>query len=73
MNTLNYIQFFDGLAEKNLGAFRMEKLSSKTVAANASGHTHICNLEIESNCFSAWGNSRKEALKGLYKQLGSFK
>ena len=73
MNTLNYIQFFDGLAEKNLGAFRMEKLSSKTVAANASGHTHICNLQIESDCFSAWGSSRKEALKGLYKQLRSHK
>ena len=71
MNTLAYLQFFDGLAEKKRGSFKMETRSSKEIQDQ--GHAHLCNLVIDEDCYISEGASRKEALRGLYRQLRRFR
>ena len=75
MNTLAYLQYFDGLAEKQQGSFIMEKISSKKCSPDLSGekHTYHCNFHTDRFRFQAEGNSRKEALRSLYRKLSHFK
>ncbi|PCI30636.1 MAG: hypothetical protein COB67_01415 [SAR324 cluster bacterium] len=74
MNTLAYLQFFDGLAEKQRGSFILEKVSSKCCEPKSSGdlHTYHCNFSTEQFDFKSDGNSRKEALRQLYRKMNHF-
>jgi hypothetical protein len=74
MNTVTYLQFFDGLAEKNQGKFLMERVSSKICRPDRSGKTftHCCDFIMGKQHYSSQGNSRKEALKVLYRKLQKF-
>ena len=75
MNTLGYLQFFDGLAEKKQGSFSMERVSTKICNQDLVGEkfAHRCKFSVEENLISGLGNSRKEALKSLYRKLKNFK
>ena len=71
MNTLAYLQFFDRFTEKNLGTFQMERISSKCCTTDIEGTeiTHRCNLTTHNQVYTSDGNSRKDALRTLYRQL----
>jgi len=71
MNTLAYLQFFDRFTEKNQGTFQMERISSKCCTSDITGIeiTHRCNLTTHNQVFTSGGNSRKDALRTLYRQL----
>ncbi len=71
MNTLAYLQFFEGLAEKKQGYFSVEKISSKKSKLNINGkiQTYYCNFLFNEKKFSSTGTTRKEALKILYQKL----
>jgi len=71
MNVMNYLQFFDGLAEKQKGRFMMETRSKK--AARQDQFAYICDLTTDEGCFTSVGSSRKEALKELYRQLRKYR
>ena len=74
MNTVTYLQFFDGLAEKNQGKFLMGRISSKICLPDPSGNisTYCCDFIMGEQRYSSQGNSRKEALKVLYRKLQRF-
>jgi len=67
MDVMEYLQFFDGLAEKNQGSFSMEKRSRRCIQTE--DEAYACALKLAQGCFSAQGPSRKQALKDLYRQL----
>lgn len=71
MSTLDYLQLFEGLAEKYQGSFSLTKTSSKICQLDISGHsiTHVCQLDLDDKNFRGDGESRKEALKALYRKL----
>ena len=70
MNVINYLQFFDGLAEKNRGSFRMETRSRKKLPNR--DEAYICALVLEEEAYQSSGPSRKEALRQLYRQTRKF-
>ncbi len=74
MNTVTYLQFFDGLAEKNQGKFLMERISSKICRVDNTGKifTYCCDFEMGEKRFSSQGTSRKEALRVLYRKLQKY-
>ena len=71
MNTLGYLQFFDGLAEKRQGFFSVERRSSKLakIKKNEASYTYHCIFQEKNQTFQGQGHSRKEALISLYKAL----
>ncbi|MDH5560038.1 MAG: hypothetical protein OEY59_04195 [Deltaproteobacteria bacterium] len=73
MNTIGYIQFFDGLAEKQEGVFFMQKVSSRRCEMDISGENlmHRCELKLGQKRFSSQAPSRKEALRKLYRLLNN--
>ncbi|MDT8445977.1 MAG: hypothetical protein RRB13_03640 [bacterium] len=75
MNTMGYLQFFEGLAEKTQGAFLMERLGSRRAKPDPCGQvfTHRCRFERGKDRFEGRGVSRKEALQELYRQLRKIK
>ena len=50
MNTISYLQFFDGLAEKKQGCFTMERISSKRSEPDMTGQlkTYRCRFFFSS-------------------------
>lgn len=74
MNTLAYMQFFDGLAEKKAGSFSMERISSKKCDPELTGETptYFCNFRFDDKRYHSKGESRKEALRRLYRMLRKF-
>lgn len=70
MNTLGYLSFFDGLAEKSQGSFVMERVASRLAQVNEAGDpvAYRCQLVVRQECFEAMGQSRKDALANLYKK-----
>ncbi|OGH00257.1 MAG: hypothetical protein A2600_07215 [Candidatus Lambdaproteobacteria bacterium RIFOXYD1_FULL_56_27] len=70
MNTLGYLSFFDGLAEKSQGSFVMERVASGLAAVNEAGDlvAYRCQLVFRQGCLESLGQSRKDALVNLYKQ-----
>ncbi len=66
MNVISYLQFFDGLAEKNRGSFKMETRSRKGLPHQ--DEAFICALVLDEEAYRASGASRKEALRQLYRQ-----
>lgn len=74
MNTLSYLQFFDGLAEKKAGTFAMERVSSKRCDMDLEGEmpTYSCRFLFEDGSYHSKGESRKEALRRLYRMLRKF-
>ncbi len=75
MNTIAYLQFFDGLAEKRRGSFTLEKVSSKVGRLDLTGNnlTYFCDLLIGEEKYSGAGGSRKEALRSLYRKLNKYR
>jgi len=71
MNTLGYLQFFDGLAEQRRGTFLLEKISSKLKIQGHTGNpiTYRCVFKDNSQTRQSEGASRKEALALLYRAL----
>ncbi|OGG96456.1 MAG: hypothetical protein A2508_00860 [Candidatus Lambdaproteobacteria bacterium RIFOXYD12_FULL_49_8] len=74
MNTLSYLQFFEGLAEKMQGSFSTERVSSKLVHPGDDGvqYTYRCWFEDNDISVVGQGQSRKEALHSLYRKLHKF-
>ena len=74
MNTLSYMQFFDGLAEKKEGSFAIERVSSKKCDMDLTGEmpTYFCRFLFEDKNYHSKGESRKEALRRLYRMLRKF-
>ena len=70
MNVISYLQFFDGLAEKNKGSFKMVTRSKKQLPNQ--DEAFICDLVLETGHFSSSGPSRKEALRQLYRQTRKY-
>lgn len=75
MNTLGYLQFFEGLAEKTQGAFLLERLGSRRAHPDESGVVmpHRCRFEGGGDRFEGKGASRREALHALYRQMRHLK
>ncbi len=71
MNTLEYLQYFEGLAETLEGSFTFSRLSSKLSPIDLQGNTltHQCDFEYTSGTYSGAGVSRKDALKTLYRKI----
>lgn len=74
MNTLSYMQFFDGLAEKKQGTFSLQRVSSKNCEMDLTGEMPIysCRFLFGDKDYESRGESRKEALRRLYRKLRKF-
>ena len=74
MNTISYLQFFDGLAEKKQGCFTMERISSKRSEPDMTGQlkTYRCGFFFSDQQYLSAGISRKEALRSLYRKMRKF-
>ncbi len=74
MNTLAFLQFFDGLAEKQHGSFVLEKVSTKCCEPDLSGElqSYHCDFSTDQYHFRVEGSSRKDALRQLYRKINRF-
>ncbi len=74
MNTLAFLQFFDGLAEKQKGSFVLEKTSSKRCEPDLTGElqSYHCDFSTDQFHFRTEGSSRKDALRRLYRKINNF-
>ena len=75
MNTMAYLQFFDGLVEKKQGNFSMEKVATEICQPDLSGRalSYQCRICWDHKEYQGDGASRKEALRALYRKLRKFK
>lgn len=74
MNTLAFLRFFDGLAEKQKGSFVLEKISSKRCVPDLTGEfqSYHCDFSTDQFHFRTEGSSRKDALRRLYRKINKF-